>query len=153
MVRLKNQLWVAVATLVLAACGGSDTVEVRGKVSDGEGTQQQQRLSAFGEEGLGGSGTVSAVTMVRASTVGSGGQLTLVGEAEVSAQGSYTLEVPAEEQRLVIQAVNSSGTVLASALLDASGEAGSEEVAPPMDSESSLEAEVFVQMVADGAQV
>jgi hypothetical protein len=151
-VRLKKQLWVAVATLVLAACGGSDTVEVRGKVSDQEGTQQQ-RLGAFGEEGLGGTGTVSAASMVRASTVGPGGQLTLVGEAEVSAQGSYTLEVPAKEQRLVIQAVDSSGTVVASTLLDASGEAGSEAVAPPMDSESSLEAEVFVQMVADGAQV
>jgi hypothetical protein len=151
-VRLKNQLWVAVATLVLAACGGEDTAKVRGKLSDQEGTQQQS-IGAFGEEGLGGSGTVSAASMVRASTVGPGGQLTLVGEAEVSAQGSYTLEVPADEQRLVIQAVNSSGTVVASTLLDASGEAGSEAVAPPMDSESSLEAEVFVQMVADGAQV
>ena len=150
LVRLKNQLWIAVATLVLAACGG-DTVKVRGKVSDQDGTQQQS-IGAFGGEGLGGTGTVSSATKVRASTVAQGGQLSLVGEVEVSAQGSYSLEVPAEEQRLVIQAVDSSGTVVASALLDASGEAGGETVAPPMDSESSLEAEVFVQMMADGAQ-
>ena len=149
---MKRQLWVAVATLVLVACGGSDTVKVRGKVTDQEGTQPQSVVSAFAGEGLGGSGTVSAATRVRASTVGQGGQLTLVGEAELSAEGSYSIEVPEGSERLVLQAVDSSGTVMASALLDASGAAGTEAVAPPMDSESSLEAEVFVQMVADGAQ-
>jgi hypothetical protein len=101
---------------------------------------------------LGGSGTVSAASKVRASTVGQGGSLTVVGEAEVSAQGSYTVEVPPGQQRLVLQVVDASGTVVASALLDASGEAGDTATAPPMDSETSLEAEVFAQMVAQGAQ-
>jgi hypothetical protein len=152
-VEMKRQLWVAVATLVLVACGGGDTVEVRGKVTDQEGTQPQNRVGAFAGEGLGGSGTVATASKVRVSTVGQGGQLSLVGEAEVAVQGSYSLEVPAEQQRLVIQAVDSSGTVVASALLDATGESGNIQMAPPMDSETSLEAEIFLQMVADGAQV
>jgi len=48
--------------------------------------------------------------------------------------------------------VDADGKVLASALLETSGEAGETAVAPPMDSESSLEAEVFLQLVKDGAQ-
>jgi hypothetical protein len=148
---MKRNLWMAAATLVLAACGGGDTAEVRGRVTDQEGTQRQG-IRALAENGLGGSGSVSTASKVRASSVGSGGTLTLVGEADISAQGSYTVEVPSGEQRLVLQAVDASGAVVASALLDASGEAGDSTAAPPMDSESSLEAEIFVRMVADGAQ-
>jgi hypothetical protein len=149
---MKRQLWVAVATFVLCACGG-DTVQVRGKITDQEGTQgQSQGVQAFAGQGLGGSGSVSAASKVQVNSVGANGALTLVAEAEISAQGSYTVDVPAGEERLVIQAVDDSGAVVASALLDASGEAGETTPAPPMDSESSLEAEVFVQMVAQGAQ-
>jgi hypothetical protein len=147
---MKRQLWVAVVTLVLAACGGSDNIQVRGRVTDQQGTQRQDIRRAF-DNGLGGSGSVAAASKVQASTVGPNGSLTVVGEAELSAQGSYTVEVPPGEQRLVLQAVDDSGAVVASALLDASGEAETA-VAPPMDSESSLEAEIFIQMVADGAQ-
>lgn len=153
---MSRQLWVAVATLVLCACGGGadDTVQVRGKVTDQEGSQGQSLgVRAFGGEGLGGTGTASAASKVRASTVAEGGSLKLVGEAEISAQGSYTVEVPEGQQKVVLQVVDASGTVVASALLDASGKAGDTTVAPPMDSESSLEAEVFTQIVASGAQV
>jgi hypothetical protein len=145
---LRN-LWAAVVVLGLgtAGCGGG-TVQVKGKVTDGEGTQSQALSS--GALPLRGSGAVSSATKVQAATVGPGGKLTVVGEANVEAQGRYTVDVPAGEERLVLQAVDASGQVLVSALLDASGEAGST-VAPPMDSESTLEAEVFAQLVADGA--
>jgi hypothetical protein len=151
---MKSRLWVAVATLALCACSEEDfekfRAEVRGRISDAEGSQRQGFQVPGG--GLGGSGTVAAASKVRASTVGQGGSLEVVGEADVSAQGSYTLDVPADQQRLVIQAVDASGTVVASALLEASGTAESSVVAPPMDSESSLEAQLFIQMVADGTQ-
>src|SRR5688572_16407917 len=129
---MKRNLWMAVATLVLVACGGEDTAAVRGRVTDQEGTQRQGISRAFAENGLGGSGSVSSASKVRASSVGSGGTLTLVGEADISAQGSYTVEVPSGQQRLVLQAVDASGAVVASALLDASGEAGDSTAAPPM---------------------
>ncbi|WP_224366071.1 hypothetical protein [Hyalangium versicolor] len=153
--RMTRQLWAAVATVVLCACGDEvEPVQVRGRVTDLEGSQGQSLgVRAFGAEGLGGTGTASAVTKVRASTVAEGGALTLVGEAEVSAQGSYTVEVPEGQQKLVLQGIDNSGTVVVSALLDASGQAGDATIAPPMDSESSLEAEVFTRIVADGAQV
>ena len=135
---------VGLMALGLAACGGSDA-KVRGRVSDEVGTQAQGQVRAQG--GLGGSGTVAAASQVRVSSVGPGGTLEAQGEAEVQAGGTYELSVPAGEERLVLQALDTSGKVMASALLETSGEAGETAVAPPMDSESSLEAEVFLQMV------
>jgi hypothetical protein len=148
---MTRQLWAAALTFVLCACSGGDTVEVTGKVTDQEGTQRQGVVRAAGG-GLGGSGTVAATQRIRVNTVGPQGELTVVAETSVSGAGRYALEVPAEQERLVLQAVDGSGKVVASALLDATGEAGVGVVAPPMDSESSLEAEVFLQMMADGAQ-
>ncbi len=144
---LRN-LWAAVVVLGLGTGCGS-TVQVKGRVTDGEGTQQQGLVS--GAIPLGGSGTVSAATQVRASTVGPDGKLTVVAEGKLEAQGRYTLDVPAGEERLVLQAVDASGQVVASALLEATSE-GEDAVAPPMDGESSLESEVFLRMMADRSQ-
>jgi hypothetical protein len=146
---LRN-LWAAVVVLGLGTGCGGNTVQVKGKVTDGEGSQPQAVLA--GAVPIGGSGTVAAATQVRASTVGQDGKLTVVAEAKLEAQGSYTLDVPAGEEHLVVQAVDASGQVVASALLEATAE-GKDAVAPPMDSESSLESEIYLQMTADaGAQ-
>lgn len=133
-----------------AACGGD--VEVTGKVSD-EAGQQQQGLS--GAPALGGQGTVAAATEVKAYSVGPGGALSALASAQVQADASYSLSLPQGSERVVLQAVNAQGQVVASALLDAAVTARGEatRAAPRMSSESSLEAEVFVKMVADGAAV
>ncbi|HZI03474.1 MAG TPA: hypothetical protein VEZ71_05600, partial [Archangium sp.] len=131
---LRN-LWAAVVVLGLGT-GCGNTVQVKGRVTDGEGTQPQAVVA--GAAPLGGSGTVAAATQVRASTVGTDGKLTVVAEGKLEAQGRYTLEVPAGEERLVLEAVDASGQVVASALLEAAAE-GKDAVAPPMDSETSLE--------------
>ncbi len=144
---LRN-LWAAVVVLGLGT-GCGNTVQVKGRVTDGEGTQPQGLVS--GGIPLGGSGSVAAATQVRASTVGPDGKLTVVAEGKLEAQGQYTLDVPAGEEHLVLQAVDASGQVVASALLEATSE-GSDAVAPPMDGESSLEAEIYAQMMADKAQ-
>lgn len=144
---LRN-LWAAVVVLGLGTgCGNS--VQVKGRVTDSEGTQPQAVVA--GAAPLGGSGTVAAATQVRAKAMGADGKLTVVAEARLEAQGRYTLDVPAGEERLVLEAVDASGQVVASALLEAAAE-GKDAVAPPMDSESSLEAEVFLQMMADKSQ-
>jgi hypothetical protein len=144
---LRN-LWAAVVVLGLGT-GCGNTVQVKGRVTDGEGTQPQAVVA--GAAPLGGSGTLAAATQVRASTVGTDGKLTVVAEGKLEAQGRYTLDVPAGEERLVLEAVDASGQVLASALLEAAAE-GKAAVAPPMDSETSLEAQVFLQMMVDKSQ-
>jgi hypothetical protein len=144
---LRN-LWAAVVVLGLGT-GCGNTVQVKGRVTDGEGTQPQAVLA--GAAPLGGSGTVAAATQVRARAVGPDGKLTVVAEGKLEAQGRYSLEVPAGEERLVLEALDASGQVVASALLEAAAE-GKGVVAAPMDSESSLEAEVFLRMMADKPQ-
>ena len=137
----------SVAAITLAACSGSVTVS--GRVTDTEGTQSQGLSSG---PAFGGAGTVSAASRVEASGVGSGGALTLISETSIQADGAYQLEVPADSERVVLRALSSSGEVVASALLDAAVRAQGEATrsAPPMSSETSLEAEIFQQLVADG---
>ncbi|MFP2898042.1 hypothetical protein [Corallococcus sp. 4LFB] len=139
----------AVVGLWLAACGG-DKVQVRGHVTNGGGQQSQGLVD--GAPALGGDGTASATTTVRISRVLAAGDLTTLAEADVAADGSYTLELEDAGQRLVIEAVNKSGLTVGSALLDSTSPLSGQEVrtAPPITSESSLEAEVYVQMVREG---
>jgi hypothetical protein len=144
---LRN-LFAALVVLGLGT-GCGNTVQVKGRVTDGEGTQPQAIVA--GAASLGGSGTVSATTQVRASSVGPDGTLTVLAEGKLEARGYYTLDVPAGEERLVLEAVDASGQVVASALLEATAE-GKDVVAAPMDSETSLEAGVFLQMMADKPQ-
>lgn len=131
--------------LFLAACGGESTL--RGRVTDGSGTQAQVR-GAVGAGKLGGSGTLAATSSVKVMSVGNFGALELVAEADVSASGEYQVEVPQGSQRLIVQAVNASGEVVASTLVEHT--VGARTVAPPMDSETSVEAEVLVQLLVQG---
>lgn len=127
----------------LAGCGGDDdSVTVRGTITDSDGTQSFL---------VGGSGTVAAATTVQASAITANGSLDLEAEADVRADGSYEIVVPPERTHVVLQAVSGSGEVLASAVLEATGSAGGEVTATPMDTESSVEAEVLLAMAAQGA--
>jgi hypothetical protein len=139
----------ALVGLMLTACG-SDKVKVQGHVTNGGG-QQSQGLTD-GAPALAGDGTASAATTVRISRVVASGDRVTLAEAEVEAGGGYTLELDGAGQRLIIEAVNKSGATVGSALLDSTEPADGQEVrtAPPITSESSLEAEVFVQMARDG---
>ncbi|RKH06511.1 hypothetical protein D7X32_04840 [Corallococcus carmarthensis] len=125
-------------------------MKVRGHVTNGGGQQSQGLVD--GAPALGGDGTASATTTVRISRVVTSGDLTTLAEADVAADGSYTLDLDDAGQRLIIEAVNKSGATVGSALLDSTEPPSGQDVrtAPPITSESSLEAEVFVQMVRDG---
>lgn len=135
---------------VVAGCGpgmGGDpdgTSTVRGSVTDDEGYQAQR---------LGGAGSVSAASNVRVQAVRSDGTLELLAEAAVEADGSYEAEVPAGEQKLIVEAVDDGGEVVASAILEASGNAGDTTTCTPMTTESSVEAQVFVHMVTEAGNV
>ncbi|RKG88804.1 hypothetical protein [Corallococcus terminator] len=134
---------------LLAGCGGGD-VKVRGHVTLGGGHQAQGLTD--GKPALGGDGTVTATRKVRASLVGTDGALKQLAEADVESGGGYTLELDATYDRMVIEAVDAKGVTVASALLDSTQPAAGEDTrtAPPINTESSLEAEVFVRMVKDG---
>ncbi len=116
--------------------------QVEGRVTDGDGSQPAR---------LGGSGSVSAATAVAAATVDARGELTVVGEADVDADGSFTLDVPAGRRGMIVTAVDTDGDVVASAILEDSGEAGTTTVCTPLDTESSVEAEVYLEMRAQAA--
>lgn len=121
-------------------CSGRSYVQ--GRVTDGSGHQTRR---------IGGEGTVSAVSMVTASTVLPNGSLATVAEADVAADGSYLIDVPANREALVMSAVDASGDVIASAVLERSAPEDGTTDCTPMNSESSLEAEVFTRMITRGA--
>jgi hypothetical protein len=139
----------AIAAL-LAGCGGSKTT-VQGHVSDGSGSQSQAMTS--GITSLGGSGTATAASTVNAYTFGTDGKLNLVASGSVGAGGSYALDVPEGSTQLVIQAVDAQNQVLASAIVEAAGTSSSPATAEPMTSESSLEAQVLIDVVKQGLSI
>lgn len=139
----RTTLPVALSAILAAtwACS-SDTTDgamVRGTVTDSDGTQK----SLFG-----GQGTVASAASVRAGTVGNTGELEILAQAEIAADGSYEIVLPPDATHVVLQAMDGSEKVVASALLEASGSLGSVVFATPMDTESSVEAEVYLAMMS-----
>ena len=145
---LIRSLAVLSFAISLAACNGPSTL--RGKISDQNGTQQQG-LSDTG--GLGGTGTVSTAASVRVMSINPDGtlaQLAYSSTVQVSASGEYSIELQGGE-RLIVQALDAQGAVIASAVVENVQPGGQEYFAPPMDTETSVEAAVLVQMVRRGS--
>lgn len=147
--------------LLLAGCLDPDSPECRmdperpeciaggfarafGKITDEGGWQRRD---------FGGEGTVMSSTSVQAYAIGDGGALELLAEAEVAADGSYSMELPSGQEQILVQAIDASGEVRAAAVLEASGAPDGEVPVTPMDSESSLEAAVFAEMAASSSDV
>ncbi|MCB9744376.1 MAG: hypothetical protein H6741_22000 [Alphaproteobacteria bacterium] len=98
-----------------------------------------------------GEGSLSSITHVQLMRVGEGGALELMSEAEVDAEGRYSLDAPEGQDRMVLQGVDAAGEVMAWAILEATAEREDGEVtATPLDRESSAEAAVFLEMLAQG---
>lgn len=139
---------IAIAATVLFALGCdpgfSETSTVNGRVTDDGGSQA---LS------FGGEGTVSSASTVQLSRISADGSLEVLAEADVAADGSYALEAPAGIETCVVRALDANGDVVASAILEATAEAGDSVSCTPMTSESSLEVEVLLAMVARGRSV
>ena len=138
-------LAVCIGAFFAAGCGAS-TSTLQGRILNTQGTQPQSSK-------LGGTATVSSTTVVRVSSVETGGSLSTVANASVKADGSYTVQVPAGQRRLVIDGLDASGTVTASAIVESTGTAGQTVTVTPMDTESSVEAQVFIATVVKGQAV
>ena len=138
-------------------CGGSDNgtgpgtnpdpntsgemSTVKGRIADGNGTQAQK---------YGGTGSVAASVKVRVSQIKSDGTLTTLSEGAVKADGTYALAVAAGQKRLIIQGLDAAGNVTASAIIAATASVGGSVTVTPMDTESSIEAEVLAKIASLG---
>lgn len=154
-IQMKRVLLTAACAAVFAAgsigCGGGETVEVNGRVGDDLGSQEQGLSVA--PTSFGGEGTAEASTQVKAFIMTGAGELTLAAEADVRAGGEYTIDVPEGSEVVVLQAYDASGSITATTLVERTdlglGEAIS---AAPMDSETSVEAQVYQWMRIGGAE-
>ncbi len=135
-------LALGVAALALTtACDPEPSATVQGSVTDDSGTQTAR---------LAGQGTVETAERVRASAIHSDGETTFLAAGEIDAEGRYHFDVPAGEGPVLLEALDAEGEVVAAALLEATGEAGGEVTATPIDTESSGEAVVYVAAEAPG---
>lgn len=124
--------------LGIAGCASAlGTSRVRGRVTDADGAQPRS---------YGGAGTVDATLDVRASVLAPDGSLEVLAEGAVRSDGSYDLEVPPGQELLVLQAIDASGEVVAATVLETSGELGETVTASPMNTESSVETAVWIEM-------
>lgn len=91
-------------------------------------------------DGLGGVGTLANAVTVRVSQL-VGGTLSLLGETNVGPNGTYTLGIPGQAGTLVAEALDAVGNVLGAVVID---NVAANVVAPPMTSETSLEAAIVI---------
>lgn len=155
---------LALGLLALVACGGNSDVEdpdrvpvgneptpdpiaptadpapamrISGAVTDANGNQNAR---------LAGPGTLAATAGVQVVTLDG----TVLGSASLDA-GAYTVglaELPTD-LLLIVEALDVSGAVLGSVVVETTG--ATELAASPLDVESSVEAAVFANLLADGA--
>jgi hypothetical protein len=150
--RTNNLMCVVIAALV-AACGPNSSESsstVKGRTGDELGVQQQ----GLGSAALGGQGSAAAASKVRVSKLGANGALETVGEGSVNAGGTFEVAISAAgAKRLIVQALDSAGEVRESVILEQAAGAGATAVVAPMSTETSVEAEVLLQLVAQGIDV
>lgn len=151
---LPTKLFLFSTLLAAAVHCGTDSSNnpnlstLRGRVSDGGGSQPQS-LKILSDK-LGGSGSIAGTAKVRVRQLRAGGSLDVVAEGTIQADGRYSIAVPPGQKRLIAESVDAAGNVMASAIVEASGSAGSSVTVTPMDTESSVEAAVLTKMAASG---
>lgn len=96
---------------------------------------------------------LSTVTKVQGWTTDASGNLMLdVGsEAVVDSDGFFTMDVRADESLYVVEALDSNGSVVGMAVLEATAEADGTATVTPIDKESSIEAATWLSLAAESA--
>lgn len=112
---------------------------IDGAVSDGAGSKR-----------LGGEGSIAAASRVEARSVANDGSTELIGEADVMADGSWSMATPPSSRHVVLTAVDAEGEAIASAMFEETGPTGTTRSCEPFTSESSLEAAVFTSLRSRG---
>jgi hypothetical protein len=129
-----------------AQCTSSASTVMKGRIEEQPGQQTQS---------FGGSGSIAASTQVQVGTLNADGSLQVVASTAVMADGHYTLmNVPSGKRKLIVQALDAAGNATASVIVQASGNASGDVVTvAPMNTETSIEAEVFAAMLASGVSI
>ena len=165
---LKLTVGALVAALALVGCGpdggtgngntgggsGGGTAQqtgaLTGSVTDESGVSGEADDTGSAAQGYGGRGTVSASTRVQLVLVKDDGSLEVLAESTLAANASYSLRSTETSGVLLVQSLDAQGTVLARALVTKSVVAGQTVAAQPLTSQSSVEAAVFLELVAQG---
>ncbi|MEZ4316208.1 MAG: hypothetical protein R3F61_01840 [Myxococcota bacterium] len=126
--------------LAMIACNGAEDpdamVTLSGRVTDGQGTQAR----------LAGPGSVSAASEVEVLATSGADAGQVVATGSVDASGSFTIDAPAELQKVVVVAIDESGERVGSVIVETTGEARGTVTTAPIDAETSLESEVFLKL-------
>lgn len=138
------QLSLAASALVLTACAGEST------------TKQDADSAPTAKETSVASGAVvmaelSTATSVRGCTVDDEGnvQPDEGAESELDASGEFSLDVSADNELYVIEALDSDGEVVGMAVLESTGSADSSVTTTPIDEESTVEASTFIRVISE----
>lgn len=110
---------------------------VVGRVTDELGPRPQA---------YGGEGTAASTTSVRAVALDETGVLVEIGRAVVEFGGAFTLALPSNTSFVVIEALDDDEVVLASALLESTSRSLRERTCTPLNTESTLEANVWLAL-------
>lgn len=155
--------WLAGVAALGAACSGDDpTVTLKGRITDSQSTQPQALMGNTADASgtslrplgaLGGSGTVSAATRVTVSSIGDDGSLTVRGEGTLESDGRYTVAATIGARHLILRALDNTDAVVASVIVEATASTEATQTVSPMNTETSVEAQVLVAMAARGTSV
>lgn len=144
-----NRLLPLTALIALAsACAPSD--DAFSPRNDGEDAPVVDDDADPTSRVLGRTGS-DAATDVRAVHVEDDGTTTLIGEASIEVDGSFVIDVDADEEDVVLDALDADGRIVASAIVAVTAEEGGEVDVGPLTEETSVEAEVLLALRIEGS--
>lgn len=116
---------------------------------DGMGPMASGRITDAGgaQARFAGQGTLSASTKVQSHTIAADGTLTFFADADIADDGTYTVELPdSSAEFFVVTAIDASGDAIGSVVVEP---AEGDRAVTPLDTESSVEALVFLESDAN----
>jgi hypothetical protein len=153
---LKPVLFFSLFAASVVACnsnneGGSTSGE-GGKTATSSAALSGHVANGSGSDVLdfGGPGAVQSTVTVSALTIDASGVTTSVAHVAVSPGGSYTLDVPVHAGPTLVEALDSKGAVVVRAILEDALVAGKTVMVQPMNTQSSVQAAVLLEMTQAG---
>ncbi|HWL84317.1 MAG TPA: hypothetical protein VNO21_00765, partial [Polyangiaceae bacterium] len=97
--------------------------------------------------GLGGAKTIDVARTINISTINPDGTLKGLVQGAIDGLGGYSVKVPTDAKMMIVQALDASGKVVGSAILEAAASAvGQAALAAPINTQSSLQAQALLDI-------
>jgi hypothetical protein len=133
------------------AATAKNTAALEGRLTEESGVSGATNDGDAAPPGLAGRGTLAAATRVRLVSVENDGSQRFVAEGTLKSNGRYEVSLPPSESgQLMIEAVGGQGEVIGRALVARSPHENQRGKVQPLTSESSLEARVLLELIAQG---